>query len=1747
MEPSFKRPHDGASSAPQKRPREQAAVRLTAHRALLEGWVVNKLQKFDTDEAVRARQAAAHASREGYEAHLRAQCEEEVKKHFGQGVTMTPSASEQAMVDLTVDAPAAPAAPAEAYPATAATARYAGLGGQQGLGAVSRSMAGGGARGGGSSYDAVELSDDESDAEAKAEAEDSDGDVPSDEEPPAPEKAFDSVFVPFEAKRLPEEIMAAALPHVGDVVEPRSLNSVPGPLITYQTKIPLELIRAGRLSALQTETVLYAGQRFNQMLADDITRGGFMLGDGTGVGKGRTITGVIFDRYLNWVEERKDTDTNIFIAVWISASWDLCEDARRDTRAVTAPLGAGAEGAAAAKGKGRKKRSAAGGQDPDSGNPLKVVSLKDLAAGSETIPCAHESKMAKNGTRGYILYGTYSMFSRGEESKGLKKLYEIIGKNHERVTNEAQISTLKTREGSTFTNKAGSAFDSVICFDEAHNAKNLVATRGKKSKTGEQVLELQQEFPNARILYSTATGASQISHLGYMDRIGLWGEGTPFTKFTGGGYGAMSFLEELKSGGIGAMELVAMDLKARGVYVARSLSFRGTTFEMSIAKLTGKQRETWDVCCSILHRLVWLSKGGKHYGPLRRGTNKLLWGAQQLFSRQLLSALKVPHAIKLIKEALERKESVILGVQLTSDSKMVELLKALAAKNLPEEKNQRETRRLSVAKETLRGIVEKCWCEAEDIDPLIVKQMMSGTDIAQIAFPQGQNQHWHRCWQQLVEKVDSLELPPSPIDAILQEFGPDQVAEVTGRKLMGVLDKDGNLSYINRTSRTAQNAGRGNSSQKTYSAAQINLAEQRAFVDGNKRIIIISQAGSQGISLHAALDSKNQQKRLHIILEMPWSSERMVQQCGRSHRSNQRHQPRFLAVVTDIAGETRFAMSIASRMASLGALTRGDKRAGGAGAGGALKSFDFSTSAGRKALKLLMQEMHVHALLDIGLKDLSGMQSHHGKRSAYRHCLDHVGAHGDVRCGGGSGGGCAGTTMSEAVEYSQTRFDISETASKNEIRAKFVECGTSVLVSKLDHEAALRNKMKSNALPKEKQQAQWRYLQAATQFSEVMAAFRVLSQHGSLPVEWSPEQNSLYAQPVRRAIATFLLVWRRKMHEGQYNAGLWDPSRTQAGALDPIFSSIFGHLSKSWMHPPPNSKDILTHFLLLDVVRAPDKQPHTNWEFQKQAKDVYGRIIPFVEDHQNYGYSQKKKGNMTVEGFFNKMLALRHSQQQEVFDYYQELHDVVAQHEVATQTSKSTRKVVIEKAVLLYKDPCSKSPVEYLQLATASKDDRLCFADARALLRESTGQEYHRERVGFFEQLKSGRIVVVVQEDGCQTFALWGAKSRLTATKRGLNREKLATATKRFNKISEQEAARKWKASWRKQKPPKTQKHHVVSGPVLMCWHLIKQFAETHDEGDVETEEATEKGMSKADGVNSNSMTILSAETRDGRRLIGVVIRKDMVGECCTNLQNIGKYLEDPDKFSQEQAQAKEIQMDHLRKQYQQQQQLTKQYQQQQQQQQQFGGAYSQAQAQEGGQQLERARAAQGQAMQYQQQHAREQQQRAMQAQLAAHQAAQGFAFPAASADGAASSAYVDLEEQLRAVSAAQVEEKRASSGSNGRPGPPSLSGAASGAFIEPVGGGGGAYAEPIGGGGGFDGSQYSSGGAYANDDSGGNGVSGMGVYSDQFSPDASVRSSEGGAASSNGDAQYDEFAAGGGLGDLAAYNQEGDSFYDLT
>jgi hypothetical protein len=70
---------------------------------------------------------------------------------------------------------------------------------------------------------------------------------------------------------------------------------------------------------------------------------------------------------------------------------------------------------------------------------------------------------------------------------------------------------------------------------------------------------------------------------------------------------------------------------------------------------------------------------------------------------------------------------------------------------------------------------------------------------------------------------------------------------------------------------------------------------------------------------------------VHYLLEPGWRADAAIQGLGRSNRTNQKQPPIFRPVATDVKGEKRFLSTIARRLDTLGAITRGQRQTGGQG------------------------------------------------------------------------------------------------------------------------------------------------------------------------------------------------------------------------------------------------------------------------------------------------------------------------------------------------------------------------------------------------------------------------------------------------------------------------------------------------------------------------------------------------------------------------------------------------------------------------------------------------------------------------------------------------------------------------------------------------------------------------------------------------------------------------------------------------
>jgi predicted RNA methylase len=681
----------------------------------------------------------------------------------------------------------------------------------------------------------------------------------------------------YEGYALQSIRIAGSQAHPTRLVQSAAMASVAPPKPSYRPHLPASAGDSGLLSDAQLESVIYAGDAHAGHLAgswivdetfdvvsaaaDDAEhavrfRRGWMLGDGTGAGKGRQVAGIILD---NWLKGRRR-------AVWISKSDKLIEDAQRDWSAL--------------------------GQER-----LLVTPLARFRQGT---PIRLEQG---------ILFATYATLRTDAREERVSRVRQIV-------------------------DWLGSDFDGVIVFDESHAMANAAGGKGERgdqapSQQGRAGLRLQHALPNARIVYVSATGATTVHNLAYAQRLGLWGgEDFPFAT-------RAEFVQAIEAGGVAAMEVLARDLKSLGLYAARSLSYEGVEYELVEHALTPEQIRIYDAYAGafqVIHNnldaaMQAANVTGEH-GTLnaqaKSAARSAFESAKQRFFSHLITSMKTPTLIGAIECDLDAGRAAIIQIVSTGEALMERRLAEIPTEEWGDVQVDITPR------EYVLDYLANSF-PTQLFEPFTDSE---GNLSSRPVYRDGQPVQCRDAVERrdrLIERLASLAPVQGALDQIVQRFGTEIVAEVTGRSRR-IVRKGDRLCVENR-------------------AGLANLAEAQAFMDDEKRILVFSDAGGTGRSYHADLAARNQRLRVHYLLEAGWKADTAIQGLGRSNRTNQAQPPLFRPIATDVKAEKRFLSTIARRLDTLGAITKGQRQTGGQGL---FRSDDnLESDYGRAALRQL--------------------------------------------------------------------------------------------------------------------------------------------------------------------------------------------------------------------------------------------------------------------------------------------------------------------------------------------------------------------------------------------------------------------------------------------------------------------------------------------------------------------------------------------------------------------------------------------------------------------------------------------------------------------------------------------------------------------------------------------------------------------------------------------------------------------------
>ncbi|HUZ13210.1 MAG TPA: strawberry notch family protein, partial [Caulobacteraceae bacterium] len=661
----------------------------------------------------------------------------------------------------------------------------------------------------------------------------------------------------YESYALQSIRIADAKPHPTRLVQSAAMASVASPKPSYRPHFPPAVIADGLLSDAQLESVIYAGEAHAGFLAGSWTvdetfdiiaaapddaeiavrfRRGWMLGDGTGAGKGRQVAGVLLD---NWLKARRR-------AVWVSKSDKLIEDAQRDWSAL--------------------------GQER--------LLITPLARFRQGTPIRLEQGIL------FTTYATLRSDAREAKASRVQQIVDWLGRD----------------------------FDGVIVFDESHAMQNAAGGKGERgdqapSQQGRAGLRLQHALPNARILYVSATGATTVHNLAYAQRLGLWGgEDFPFAT-------RAEFVQAIEAGGVAAMEVLARDLKALGLYAARSLSYEGVEYELVEHSLSLEQIRIYDAYAGafqIIHNNLTAAleaanitgATGTLNAQAKSAARSAFESSKQRFFNHLITAMKTPTLIAAVDRDLDAGHAAVIQIVSTGEALMERRLAEIPTEEWGDVQVD-ITPREYVLDYLAHSFPTQLYEPFTDSE---------GNLCSRPVFRDGQPVQCRDAIERrdrLIEKLAALPPVQGALDQIVQRFGTDMVAEVTGRSRRIVRHAD-RLLVESR-------------------AGSANLAETQAFMDDDKRILVFSDAGGTGRSYHADLGARNRRLRVHYLLEAGWKADTAIQGLGRSNRTNQAQPPLFRPIATDVKAEKRFLSTIARRLDTLGAITKGQRQTGGQG------------------------------------------------------------------------------------------------------------------------------------------------------------------------------------------------------------------------------------------------------------------------------------------------------------------------------------------------------------------------------------------------------------------------------------------------------------------------------------------------------------------------------------------------------------------------------------------------------------------------------------------------------------------------------------------------------------------------------------------------------------------------------------------------------------------------------------------------
>lgn len=436
----------------------------------------------------------------------------------------------------------------------------------------------------------------------------------------------------------------------------------------------------------------------------------------------------------------------------------------------------------------------------------------------------------------------------------------------------------------------------IMILDESHTAGG----------SGGGSMYMQYIMPEVKgVTFLSATFAKRA------DNMPIYAMKTDLSK---SGISPQDMIEAISQGGVTLQEIMSKQLVQSGQMIRRERSFQGVTIDwMQVSEEEDAvQRKQFDEVSSIFSDIRAFQKdyitpivqgiseelseeGG--YSNLQQGTSELgvtnTPFASKMYNlvNQLLFSLKADAVANRVIENLKNGFKPVISFTNTMEGFLDE-----APKDTPMDKVPNFSATLMRALDGVMRYTET------NLKGEKVNKFFTVNDLSEA----GQNRYY-----EIKSKIEHLSayLPISPMDAIkikIQNAG-YKVGEITGRTLEMVQDENGKYIIQNRKDRDKKSAARD-------------------FNNGQLDVLMVNKSGSTGISLHASPKFEDQRQRVMVFAQFQSDINDEVQMRGRIDRTGQKFRGKYEYIMSSIPAEQRLQMMFKAKLKSLDANTTSSQK-----------------------------------------------------------------------------------------------------------------------------------------------------------------------------------------------------------------------------------------------------------------------------------------------------------------------------------------------------------------------------------------------------------------------------------------------------------------------------------------------------------------------------------------------------------------------------------------------------------------------------------------------------------------------------------------------------------------------------------------------------------------------------------------------------------------------------------------------------